>query len=80
MQLGDSVIFEDYYHNDLVSGIVVTTGRGDLTGYFEVMSTRRELTGAPTSDPYTFWTDREDLFSIDEWEEWGKEEYGELLR
>ena len=75
MKLGDAVIFEDYYHNDLVFGIVVTTGRGNLEGGFEVMFTNRV-----TKTMYTFWTDREDLMSIDEWEEWGKEEYGELLR
>ena len=80
MKLGDVVIFEDYYHNDLMSGIIVTTGRGDLDGYYEVMASQRYVSGEATSDPYTFWTDREDLFSMADWEEWGQEEYGELLQ
>ncbi|MBK26084.1 MAG: hypothetical protein CME70_18955 [Halobacteriovorax sp.] len=80
LKLGDVVIFEDYYHNDLQTGIVVTTGRGGREGNFEVMASKRSLTGRPTLDPYTFWTDRDDLWSLDDWEEYGKEAYGELLR
>jgi len=80
LKLGDMVIFEDYYHNDLQTGIVITTGRGPREGNFEIMTSKRTLTGRPTLEPYAFWTDREDLWSMADWEEFGKEEYGELLQ
>lgn len=72
---GDIVFLDDYYYGDVITGIVLTTGRGKLEGHYEIMTACRT-----TEIPYTFWTYREDLMSMDEWEEWGKEEYGELLR
>ena len=67
---GDIAILDDYNYGDVITGIVLTTGRGMLEGYYEIMATCRT-----TEMPYTFWEHREDMMSIDEWEEWGEEEY-----
>ena len=70
MKKGDIAIFDDYYYGDVTTGIVLTTGRGKLEGHYEVLAA-----GRSTGIPHTFWAYREDLMSIDEWEEWGREEY-----